>query len=406
MTKFDKILFSIAIFLTLSFYGFLNISFYAGIVSSYVSAGLRCIVLLISGYLFLKDFMRRDIRLDNPPFVCYFILILLTSCILAIDDWRSYQLTQNLVSGKMFAAYNCFIVGGSVFFTFFCGRRRLNFLINNPIVIYLPAFFAVLVTVVINADSIANRSMAGNEYDLNRALTKETAINIFVVGMYYILFVKNVAQRFLLGGAAMILTTANLLMNESKSILVTIAFVSVYYAALAIRTVKGFITVVLTGILLMVFIIPIVMTGKGFERLMDLLYFRLAYWSGSTEVSRIDLIMNSLDMFRNSTMILGTGNFMSGSHLIFTEILVSTGLVGIALFFAFFFPISMNAWRLARTAQQNNMPGIILLTGLALANLTQNLFHGYTYSLYGSYFIPILLSLYIFSRYNVRTLRL
>ena len=399
MSKLDKFIFSVSLFLTISFYGFVNFSFYMQIPSSYISCGIRLIAFSLSGYLFFKDVYSGQINLRRLPVISYALLIACTSLVFCFDKWEIYEVNQNLISGKLYGAYNCFLVGFSVLFTFYCGRDRFNFLINNPLVMFIPALFAVASVLIINSESISNMSMALNKYNMSRSLTKETAINIFTVGMFFLIFGKSFLHRFVFGIIGILMALLNVMLNESRSILVTIAIVGAFYITLSFRKVKTFVFSLMFSALFVLFVVPVLVKTKGFERFHDIIYYREDYLAGNSEFSRIDLIADALNTFLHSTVVFGAGQFMSGSHLIFTEILVSTGIAGMALFMMFFIPTAMASAKASALGIRNpEYSGVLLLLGFALANFIQCLFHGYTYDLYSSYFIPILLSVYNFIR--------
>ena len=399
MSKLDKIIFSVSLFLTISFYGFVNLSFYIQVPSSYISGGLRLIVFTLSGYLFLKDIIRGQLDLRKFPVIAYIALLICSSLVFSLDKWEIYEVDQNMVSGKIYGAYNCFLAGLSILFTFYCGRDRLLYLANNPMLMFVPALFTVAIVIFIHRGSISDMSMAFNAYNISRSQTKETAINMFTIGLYLLLFGKTFWQRFVFGAAGVAAAFLNVILNESRSILVTIAVVGAAYIMLSFNRIKTFLSALLFSVVFVMFVVPVLIHTKGFERTLELLYYREDYLAGATSLSRIDLISDSFNAFLNSTVVFGAGQFMSGSHLIFTEILISTGLVGMALFLMFFLPSVRASARVVMLGFRNQeYSGMLLLAGFALADFVQCMFHGYTYDLYGSYFIPILLSFYNFDR--------
>lgn len=403
MSKIDKYIFAICIFLTISYEAWINISGYLYIPSTLISGVNRIIVFVFGGYLFVKDIICGEFKSFSLSFWCYLILISITTITFAIDDLSVYNMQQNLFSYRVYWFYQCFVLNLGTFFTFCCGRKRLLFLMENPIVIYIPSIVSLLIIFAINWQSIlsGNINYANNEISMNRANTKDTAIFSFLISCYYVLFSKKLWGRLLLGLPGLIISILLIFSNGARSILISCFAVILLYLAISLKNVFYFIYSILCGSIMALIIMPIISSSNTFRRFAELMHIRENYLEGASEFSRFDLISESFSQFLNSPMIFGTGHLLSGSHLIFTEVLTSSGIVGIACFLIMILASAKSAARGLIRQKELNMPnGYFVLIGIIIVSFSENLFHGMSTVLYGTYFIGLMLSIDIFMRNN------
>lgn len=344
MGKFEKFLFCSAIFLNFSYYGILNIAIKFALPNSLISGGIRLYIFAAAMILLGISFARRTFPKFKIPIYALAIYFVFLLGVLFLDNWNKYppdlSAVQFMGSPKLFHLYVIVLLNLGTFLLFFVDKIRFSYLLKNPWIIYAASFISVFIILIVNRGALDTLSITGSDANVNRSQVISSLNVLYALSMYYMIFSSSFLKKILLGGAGVALSILNLIICDSRTALLTFAVITLFYALTALRSVLSFLMMSITLAVGAMLAMPIVLKSRAFERVSKLMYFQQDYnLTGDAELSRIDLWGAALDEFWRSPLwggsisIPGLGGY---SHLILTDVLMATGLIGASLILVVF----------------------------------------------------------------------
>lgn len=376
-------MFNTGIALNYMFFAVLNLALVLGFPNSYISGGIRCAILGMALILFLMDLAEGQygkFPLSFWGFVAfwlYFSLILLKEPSLHFISSGDYIAQQG---GKIYYSYTLYIASFGTFLLFFCGRDRLNYLINTPLVFWALCSIGVLGLLYINRGALSTFSLSdSSNVFANRSIVKAAMGPLFAVSLYLLLFHAREIKYSIPGLLGCFLAGLNLLISDSKSSILSFLLIAVFYFIYSIVRFHSILWVLTVYIVSAILVVPYLFLSKSWVRLSEFSGYKEMYLRGDEEMSRLDMIINGFHRFFSSP-VFGDGIYaQDGSascHFLPLEILVPTGLIG-AIFMLFAF------WGMFRGMLYilKTNPMSLWALGVCVWDISQQFLHGYTFSL-------------------------
>ena len=334
MSLTEKIIFSTAIFMYFSFYGFLGLQNALGIHSSLYSAAYRLIPLGLSGILLLLTVMRKqNPRMDicMKSFMLYFLLMVIMLIIYQAPEF--YTGTYGSSYGKIFYYYEFTAYSILPMTLFYLTPSRFEFLSRNTWLIFIPTFLSLSIILYYFGDILSGEYGGMDFQGVNRATTKEPMGFMFVMSLYWIVF-SGKFSKFAIGMVGLAISLYSLKISSSQSLLLSAAAVCFVTFLLSFKNKSSLAITIVLGVIGASIALPYIMMSKGFQRLQNLMYLSDIYtYGGSYDVSRIDLIKQGLAMFAQSPIFGGNILTPMGGycHFLFVDVLMAGGIIGFIL---------------------------------------------------------------------------
>ena len=342
ISKGDRILIFLMFFSCFFFYGLLNLNFFLKIPTSLPSGLMRLTTFLIAGYFIFKDFSHGEYPKMTTSIISLAVFFLYYFFIFLIDENAfssnlSFSGGGSIQKSKLDVIYLFFLSAPSYFFMFFAGRRRMEYILNNPQLVYIPSLLSVLIIIFTNVSVFETFDLYQTylyDYgDVRRAAIIAPVMNLMMVSPFLMFFSKNKLCNFFWGPLGCVVGLSCALISDSRSAIVTISIILLFYAIVSIRHIYSTVYALVVYIFGAIVFIPYLMFSKAFDRVMKLEKILDYNLVSDDQLSRIDLIKSGFSQFLDNPVFGGHIYLIGGgySHCTPVSILYSTGIIGMLL---------------------------------------------------------------------------
>lgn len=342
LCKSDRILVFIMFFSYFFFYGLLNLNFFLEIPTRIPSGLMRLTTFGIAGFLILKDFSNGEYPRMTASIICLGVFLLYYFCVFVVDEnvfGANFDMStgSSMQRGKLEVAYLFFISALSYFLMFFAGRRRMAYVLANPSLVYIPSLLSVLIIILTNIRAFGTMDLYQTYLydfgDVRRAAIIAPVGTLISVSPYLMFFSKNRLCNFFWGPLGCAAALMCVLISDSRSTILAMFLVLVFYAFVSIRHVYSIVYALIVYISGAVLFIPYLLMSAAFSRFMNIEKILDYDLVENDQLSRIELIKAGFSQFLDSPILGGHIYLIGGgySHCTPICILYSTGLIGFSL---------------------------------------------------------------------------
>ncbi len=375
MKYFDKILFVLLCILYFTYYGILNVALYLGLPNSEISGGMRLFIISGAALLLLRDFF---VRKDFPRLTihswCFFIFFTVFFVKILMENPIVLYLYNQSIPLFLYVTYICYF---GAFFLYFAGRERFFYILNSPKIIYWGGVLGCALILYTNRDALSSFRLTDSDNEVNRCLVKYPMAMLYIISLYFLIFTPPIFNK-ILGVIGVAISGSNLLMSDSKSSIISFAFILFSYMLLSLKRIKIFITALIVSLSFLVISTPYLLSSTAWERLAALQDYETMDLQGDAELSRYYLLLRGWDLFLESP-VYGGSIFdveIHSSHFLPVEILRHEGVIGAILIIIAFWGMFKGGIYIFKSD-----PKYFWVFGILAWDISQQIFHGYSYTL-------------------------